>query len=628
MFGIVIWGEESLVNTTTKPTHNNITKVENAIYQEIKKGLFDKSMFGPKRGKPSTITSDEAIKIYSSKVAERLFELIPDLRNRDFSKINWKPNITTLVRQLAGSAKSDLENRETFFRRWFDEKIYRNEDFDPWGDLKYFENKSIIANAFLGFDKWSDTFPKVPVAKSSKQGAHQPSLPQSTEDEDTLPQSTEVDDIAMAKTDRQLKLKIVPWIVRGELTIFNGIEGSSAAEIDSEIMEICKKFETNCTPQLIRQAKQNLSLILPPAMAARLGQGVPVHGPNCFNTALFINGVIDEIRFVGNKELEFILKTFCQYSEFPISSSGAIGIFRSKSEKTIEHAFIPLTQNIAFEKPSNSKTSYYRLSSVEQMLDLEDYRNNVDVEYYNCDKSSEKYQSITNPESIADFESPLPIACSYGVCRADDIAFTTSAASKSINALAQEVYDSVTYANRGISSEILEQEQNKICIESKIFSNDFFIDRVTNLISKKHVFRINLKSEFQKILNEYGPASSKKSVLSKSKIDSINSFFKSVKDSIDEDTSNSNENIIRILNNALAEYCRFLALYEIKSGPKNKPLSKPLVKIAQLELNINHENSREIFHYGEMVDLRDNFEKNIKKTVNEVKVFEFAPLVE
>lgn len=124
-----------------------------------------------------------------------------------------------------------------------------------------------------------------------------------------------------------------------------------------------------------------------------------INGPNCWNAALFVSGVVEEKKFSSPEEWKYILKKHCREVETP--GYGDIG--RITDVNGIEvHGFIHINEEKVFAKHGENKRDGYSYMSYSEMLQfygrIRRCRTSRDtqascyniIKYYKCDSKPSK----------------------------------------------------------------------------------------------------------------------------------------------------------------------------------------------------------------------------------------------
>lgn len=96
-----------------------------------------------------------------------------------------------------------------------------------------------------------------------------------------------------------------------------------------------------------------------------------LHGPNCWNSALYVSGLAKQVRFTSNQEFQVLMESpYCVNRERP--KAGSIKIYRVsipevRGPKKEVHAAIWIDENNLFNKMTALSTSTHRIESVDQV---------------------------------------------------------------------------------------------------------------------------------------------------------------------------------------------------------------------------------------------------------------------
>lgn len=138
-------------------------------------------------------------------------------------------------------------------------------------------------------------------------------------------------------------------------------ENKSACEIDF----------TECVPKHVAQYAQT--------MAAK-------SGPNCFNLALVLKGILPALRYVPPNEISFYMQEpLCkQIAKNQSLNAGDIGIIRSESSKNFAHAFIYISEKLSYQKKGVHYNEPFELKATSKIF--QDEQINPDCGKLNYDE--------------------------------------------------------------------------------------------------------------------------------------------------------------------------------------------------------------------------------------------------
>ena len=188
----------------------------------------------------------------------------------------------------------------------------------------------------------------------------------------------------------------------------------------SETQSIVKSLEawTNKKCKLIEDCKYDIRECIPEHIAGVVGKDSGFDGPNCWNLALVMKGILPGLRFSTKDEMAFYMNSpLCRNLEpnEERKPGDVVAIRELVNKKTFEfHGFIYISDKLAFSKngetyessyelqPLNKVFASYQLSGNEQC-----YGNQVDLNssclnatsYYRCE-SLDDYLKKRKPLSM------------------------------------------------------------------------------------------------------------------------------------------------------------------------------------------------------------------------------------
>ena len=135
------------------------------------------------------------------------------------------------------------------------------------------------------------------------------------------------------------------------------------------------------------------------------GTSSHINGPNCWNGALYVSGVVEEKKFTSPEEWKFILGKHC--TEVATPKYGDIGRIYQRSGVEV-HGFIHLGEKQIFAKHGEAVKDGYQYMSYKEMLkyygrtkrcretrDTSELCFNI-IKYYSCETKTEKNLHVQN----------------------------------------------------------------------------------------------------------------------------------------------------------------------------------------------------------------------------------------
>ena len=212
------------------------------------------------------------------------------------------------------------------------------------------------------------------------------------------------------------------------------IENANCATFDGNLSALktwTESTSASCTIQN-RTVKESLCSAdihdcLPEHVKKYQGVKAEFNGPNCWNLALVMKGLLPHLRKSSPEEMTFYMNSdLCHkldVSEAP--QPGDIGAIRTKNCNPSEssqsnssceiHGFIYVSPDLVYSKNSEAKESPYALQSrsvVYQYYDAEDSKKTVD--FYRCSSITEflrENAARINPDLIQAFDAIKTIDC-------------------------------------------------------------------------------------------------------------------------------------------------------------------------------------------------------------------------
>ncbi len=137
-------------------------------------------------------------------------------------------------------------------------------------------------------------------------------------------------------------------------------------------------------------------------------------GPNCWNLALVMNGILPALRFTSQKEAAFYFHSpLChQLAKKDVKQAGDIGAIRSKDDKgELEevHAFVYVSDQLAYSKNGAWRVASYELMSLKDLLNFydvppEEECSNLQQKNKACDTSLTYFRCTPMPQFMKSLE--------------------------------------------------------------------------------------------------------------------------------------------------------------------------------------------------------------------------------
>jgi hypothetical protein len=106
---------------------------------------------------------------------------------------------------------------------------------------------------------------------------------------------------------------------------------------------VCKCVAGKCT--------LNVTSILPALVAEKQSYSPPYHGPNCFNGALVVSGLMSNLRYTSGDEMHFWMTSpLCKERKAGEARQPGDVIVISSKEKRETHGFVHISENLSFSK--------------------------------------------------------------------------------------------------------------------------------------------------------------------------------------------------------------------------------------------------------------------------------------
>lgn len=125
--------------------------------------------------------------------------------------------------------------------------------------------------------------------------------------------------------------------------------GVSNARLPEDVPKVqLKYYDDNFTPQLIEIGPEQIPKDIDQNILNLHGKVYSFSGPNCFATALYSVGLKDNLVGVDGPEFQSTLDLFCRPVDQP--RPGDIGVIATSVGDIIMHAFVHISDTLAFEK--------------------------------------------------------------------------------------------------------------------------------------------------------------------------------------------------------------------------------------------------------------------------------------
>lgn len=144
--------------------------------------------------------------------------------------------------------------------------------------------------------------------------------------------------------------------------------------IPSDINPYCEGVVTDCVPDHVVKYQ---------------GVKSSLHGPNCFNLALVMKGLLPHLRHTPAEEMtHFMQAPYCHFvGKEEKLQPGDIGAFRKDGEEV--HGFIYISDNTVYSKNGEFKSQPYELQHMRNLTNSSVYNKDTNIEYFRC-KSMEE----------------------------------------------------------------------------------------------------------------------------------------------------------------------------------------------------------------------------------------------
>lgn len=117
--------------------------------------------------------------------------------------------------------------------------------------------------------------------------------------------------------------------------------------------------------------KVNISKCVPDHVLKYEGLNPQEHGPNCWNLAMVMTGIIPYMRYSTPQEMAFFMDApLCRpLKPYEKRKTGDIGAIRNSSDRKDIHGFIHISEDLVYSKNGNNKDNYpYKVQNFDSML--------------------------------------------------------------------------------------------------------------------------------------------------------------------------------------------------------------------------------------------------------------------
>lgn len=215
------------------------------------------------------------------------------------------------------------------------------------------------------------------------------------------------------------------------------LQAKSCSEIQPEVNKLSiwsKSTDNSCEASTISVSgspcKADVSKCIPKVLLENhyrddykamkfLGPGSDFSGPNCWNFALMLSGILPALRFTPPEEMTYFMNSeFCQpVKNINDREPGDIGVIRANEDNKEMHAFVYISDKLALTKNGPSRYSPYLLQSTEEIQKIYKYESKCSylsktygsdiekckghVEYFRCSSLDEYLEKETEKISTS-----------------------------------------------------------------------------------------------------------------------------------------------------------------------------------------------------------------------------------
>lgn len=153
---------------------------------------------------------------------------------------------------------------------------------------------------------------------------------------------------------------------------------------------MCSFNITNCVPDHVRQFQGQYSDM----------------GPNCYNLAMVVKGILPALRYSTPEEMSFYLKPpICRKIQNSSLMPGDVGIIKGSKDGIPDHAFIYVSKNLIYNKPNSSSNDPYQLTTYSQMSSQQ---KNALARYYKAADITTSFYRCQSMQSYLDSSKNIP----------------------------------------------------------------------------------------------------------------------------------------------------------------------------------------------------------------------------
>lgn len=168
----------------------------------------------------------------------------------------------------------------------------------------------------------------------------------------------------------------------------------------------------------------DVSTCIPHHVLAYHGKNPAVNGPNCFNLALVIAGVLPSLRYSTGEEMAFFYGSpLCRVlTSNEKKQPGDLGVIVTAPRGDVLHAFIRISDNLVYSKNGYSKEQAYFAQHYEPMSKLyQEMQKNecVKNKYADCETVEQTIRCISMDSYLNDPNRAMPRSIKEAFIRLD-----------------------------------------------------------------------------------------------------------------------------------------------------------------------------------------------------------------
>lgn len=167
------------------------------------------------------------------------------------------------------------------------------------------------------------------------------------------------------------------FIKQGSRLLVTDSNCELATNVSRSLSDWTRQSSPNSCPPNLRtttsgnQCQIDVTSCVPPTVLRLQGSNAKTEGPNCWNLALVMKGILPHLRFSSPEEMSFYMRPPLCRALRPNETKmpGDIGAIRTVSDNEVResHGFIYISEDVAFSKNGTHASAPYMLQSLENV---------------------------------------------------------------------------------------------------------------------------------------------------------------------------------------------------------------------------------------------------------------------